>query len=139
MEFAAIRSFDNYITANIIKSRLESEGIYCFLKDQNITLMYGAAFTKIVLQVPLQDQEKAQALLLETEKEMAEQQAKPGFWEDDTEQLNPENKICVHCGSKNTRRVEDKKDSFLLSWLFDRLKMNYQSDRWHCFHCAEDF
>lgn len=139
MEFAAIRSFDNYITANIIKSKLESEGIFCFLKDQNITTMYGAAFTQIILQVPAEDQEKALSILLESEKEMAEAQDQPGFWEEDTEQLDPDNRICVHCGSKNTRRMEDKKDSFILSWLFNRLKMKFQSESWHCFHCGENF
>lgn len=139
MEFAAIRSFDNYITANIVKSKLESEGIYCFLKDENITMMYGAAFTKIILQVPASEQERAYAILLELEKELENEQAQPGFWEDDTEQLNPDNRICVYCGSKNTRRNEDKKDSFLLSWLFDRMKMKYQSEKWHCFHCGKNF
>lgn len=139
MEFATIRSFDNYITANIVKSKLESEGIYCFLKDQNITTMYGAAFTKIVLQVPADAEQKANSILLELEKEMAEEQAQHGFWEEDTEQLDPDNRVCVHCGSKNTRRIEDDKDSIPLSWLFKKLKIKFQSEKWHCFHCGEDF
>lgn len=139
MEFAAIRSYNNYVTANIIKSKLESEGIFCFLKDQNITTMYGAAFTQIIVQVPVDQQEKAIAFLIETEKEMEEAQNQPGFWEEDTDQLNPDNRVCVHCGSKNTRRIEDDKDSFLLSWIFKKLKMRFQSESWHCFHCGKNF
>lgn len=139
MELTNIASYDNYFLANIIKSKLENNGILCFLKNENITTLYGAAFSQIIIQVPLQQQELAREILEQQEKEQEEEQQTIGFWEDDLSELNPQNKICVFCGSKNTRRKEDNKDFVLLTWLFKKMKMNYQSDVWHCFHCGKEF
>lgn len=36
MDFVPIRSFDNYIEANIVLYMLQNEGINCYLKDENI-------------------------------------------------------------------------------------------------------
>lgn len=139
MKLIDFRSFDNYFEANTMSSLLESEGLHCFLKNENITLMYGAAFSKIILQLPEEELELAEQILKNSEKERIAEQETIGFWESDVDQLDPSNKICPFCGSKNTRRVEDRKDSFILSWLFDRLKMDYQSNQWHCFHCGKLF
>lgn len=35
MELITVKTFDNYFSANIILTRLHSEGIICFLKDEN--------------------------------------------------------------------------------------------------------
>lgn len=139
MKLTNIASYDNYFLANIIKSKLESNGIICFLKNENITTLYGAAFSQIIIQVPLQQREQAREILENQEKEQEEEQQTIGFWDDDLSELNPQNKICVFCGSKNTRPKEDNKDFFLLTWLFKKMKMNYQSDNWHCFHCGKEF
>lgn len=36
MDYVAIRSFDNYIEANIVLSMLQDQSINCYLKDENI-------------------------------------------------------------------------------------------------------
>jgi hypothetical protein len=36
MDYVPIRSFDNYIEANIVLHRLQFENINCYLKDENI-------------------------------------------------------------------------------------------------------
>jgi predicted RNA-binding Zn-ribbon protein involved in translation (DUF1610 family) len=36
MNYVLLRSFDNYIYANILLLRLKSEGIDCYIKDENI-------------------------------------------------------------------------------------------------------
>lgn len=35
MELVTVKSFDNYFTANIFLTRLQSDGIECWLKDEN--------------------------------------------------------------------------------------------------------
>lgn len=35
MELVTVKTFDNYFSANIILTRLQAEGIICFLKDEN--------------------------------------------------------------------------------------------------------
>jgi len=37
VQFVPIQSYDNYIEANIIRSRLEQEQIICWLADENST------------------------------------------------------------------------------------------------------
>lgn len=139
MKLVDLRSCDNYVSANIIRLKLEAHGLHCFLNNENITTLYGGAFTKIILRVPEEELATAEKILLDDEIDAALEQSTLGFWENDTAQLDPDNRVCIYCGSKNTRRVEDKKDSFILSWLFDRLKINYQSEKWHCFHCGKTF
>jgi hypothetical protein len=36
MEYAQIRSFDNYIEANIVLNMLQAANINCYLKDENV-------------------------------------------------------------------------------------------------------
>ena len=35
MELVTVKTFDNYFSANIILTRLQAEGIECYLKDEN--------------------------------------------------------------------------------------------------------
>jgi Putative prokaryotic signal transducing protein len=35
MELVTVQSFDNYFSANILLTRLQAEGIECYLKDEN--------------------------------------------------------------------------------------------------------
>jgi molybdenum cofactor biosynthesis enzyme MoaA len=35
MEMVTLKTFDQYFSANILRSRLEAEGIICLLKDEN--------------------------------------------------------------------------------------------------------
>src|SRR5262245_8501977 len=36
MNYVELRSFDNYIYANILLLRMKSEGVDCYLKDENV-------------------------------------------------------------------------------------------------------
>ena len=137
--FITIRVFNDYITAYVVRATLEDNGITCFLKDENVATVWGSAVCNIKLQVPENEKEKAEALLTYSDEKARAQRATPGFLDEDTEQLDPGNRVCIHCGSKNTRRLEDKKDSPFLSWLFSGLSISFESDKWHCFHCGGNF
>ncbi|MBD0368188.1 MAG: DUF2007 domain-containing protein [Flavisolibacter sp.] len=39
MDFVLLQSFDNYIDAHIVKGRLESEDILCYLKDEHLSAL----------------------------------------------------------------------------------------------------
>lgn len=131
-----IRTFDNYIHANIVKSRLEAEGVFCFLKDENSAVMqWSIAVGGIKLQVDIQDKLLAEALLEQIDEEAGVEVETLGFWEEDTEQLNPDNKICIHCGSKNTRQEGFDKIHQILQSVF----MDSRPAQWHCFHCGSKF
>src|SRR5690606_16863295 len=105
-------AYDNYITAHIVKARLEAEGIRVALKDENTIIMqwvWSNALGGIKLQVLERDKEKATAILKQIDDEAAAEQDTPGFWEEETEQFASDNRICIHCGSKNTRKEDFNK------------------------------
>jgi hypothetical protein len=66
MQTVLLKSFDNYITANIILSRLQTEGIACVLRDEHTSTMMpylGNAIGGIKLDVAVEDAGKALELL----------------------------------------------------------------------------
>ena len=66
MKLIAVRSYDDYISANIILGRLKEEDINCFLQDENTvtTIPFLSNITGgIKLLVPEQEVNRAIALL----------------------------------------------------------------------------
>ncbi len=134
-------TFDNYVTAHIIKSRLEVEGIICTLRDEHTIVMQWAwanALGGIKLDVPPEQYELAKHILSEIDSEVEADRQTIGF-EEDTAQLNPDNRICTHCGSKNTKNLEYSKRASFLSWIMLGFPIPLKTDKWHCFHCGENF
>ncbi|MGE5108668.1 MAG: DUF2007 domain-containing protein [Sphingobacteriales bacterium] len=72
MQFIQIRSFDNYIEANMVLGMLQEHGINCHLKDENtITIdpLLSPAIGGMKLMVYASQAERANELLTEAEKE----------------------------------------------------------------------
>lgn len=70
MDFVTIKVFDNPIEAHLLKSKLESEGIPCFLQDENIVSLnplYNYAVGGIKLNIPSSDLKATQQILAEIE------------------------------------------------------------------------
>jgi hypothetical protein len=66
MEMITIRTFNNYITASMLLSRLQHEGLECYLKDEyavTIDPLLSNAIGGIKLIVRSEDIEKAKELL----------------------------------------------------------------------------
>lgn len=142
-ELVTLRTFDNYVTAHIVKSRLEAEGVMCVLQDEHTIAMQwhiAHAIGGIKLQVPAAALDTALHILEVTEQEALAEQGTIGFWdEEDIDQLDPNNRICIHCGSKNTRKEDYSKRPAFLSWLLLGFPLFFKSDKWHCFHCGSKF
>ncbi|HCQ30035.1 MAG TPA: DUF2007 domain-containing protein [Flavobacteriales bacterium] len=91
MELITIKTFDNPIDAHVMKSKLESEGVKCFLFDENVVGLnpvYNIAVGGIKLKILESDLEKAVSII------------------DETENSKPTNEkgeivICPHCHSKD--------------------------------------
>jgi len=134
-------SYYDPMLAEIIKGRLEANGIPCYIADENInTLMpiYNQLTGGVKLRVFAHDVEKAQLLIaeddsLETEEEPA-----------------TENSItCPNCGSTNVNygpAVERKHNwwsiaiSFLAAFFFlAPIYPFYANMAVHCFKCGKDF
>ena len=68
MEFIVLQTFTNYIDAHIVKGRLESEGIQCWLRDEHLSgLIVDPILTNAIagikLMVPEQDVARATEIL----------------------------------------------------------------------------
>jgi DNA-directed RNA polymerase subunit RPC12/RpoP len=90
IELITIKTFDNFINAHILKTRLESEGIECYLFDENITTLnplYNVTVGGIKLKIKNIDQEKVEKIIKEI---------------DSAEIYDEENKVikCPRCNSK---------------------------------------
>jgi DNA-directed RNA polymerase subunit RPC12/RpoP len=119
--FLNVRSYDNYISANIILQRLEAENIRAYLQDENsvtINPPLGNAIGGIKLMV--HEGQAGRALDLINE------------FEEDYKQANP----CPKCGSVNVLYIPQSNNSTnvlaaITSWLFG----NYAASIKHVYHC----
>jgi len=109
MKLLTVRTFDNPIDAHLVKAKLESESILCYLFDENIIRLnplYNLTVGGIKLKVNEQDVEKASVVIQEFDK------AK--LMNDEGEPLK-----CPRCGStdiySNFKSIRDTKG--LLSML----------------------
>ena len=70
MSFITIKTFDNPIDAHLLRSKLESEGVRCFLFDENIVglnPLYNVTVGGIKLKINEDDSDKVKAILAEIE------------------------------------------------------------------------
>ncbi len=142
-DLVTIKTYETYIAAQIVKGRLEDDGIECFLKDEESVTMYwlwSNALGGVKLQVKQEDETLAKNKIEIWEQEATEDSDTPAYWEDnDDEQLNPNNRVCIHCGSKNTHKIGYSKPSAAFTILLLGFPLLFRSNKWHCFHCGEDF
>ena len=70
MSLITAKTFDNPIDAHLLRSKLENEGIQCFLFDENIVginPLYNVTVGGIKLKILEEDVEKVKAILSEME------------------------------------------------------------------------
>ena len=107
MNYEVLISFDNYIYANILLLRLKSDGIDCYIKDENtITIdpLLSPAIGGMKLMVNESDMARATTLLEELELEYLKTLA------------------CPNCGATSIQRITRKRNpSNLFSNFLSRL------------------
>jgi DNA-directed RNA polymerase subunit RPC12/RpoP len=134
MKLITLRTFDNSPEAHIAQSKLESEGIYCFLFDENmVTLnpLYNITVGGIKLKINEDDLTKAQEILNSVE---------------NTPLTNEAGEVikCPKCGSTNLfigfKSMKGLKGitSFLISILFMIFPLFYKSV-YSCKNCGTEF
>jgi DNA-directed RNA polymerase subunit RPC12/RpoP len=128
MNFTIIQVFNNYIEANIMRGRLEEEGINCWLKDEVIVTVdpiLTNAVGGIKLMVPEVQAERAFDLLKQYRSE-TEARIK-----------------CPRCGSSNIEYVTTPRKAsnwfgVLIGILFTSFALS--GDKvYHCFNCGNEF
>lgn len=127
MSFITVRSFDNYIDANIILAKLQQEGIHCFLQDEytvTIDPILTNAIGGIKLVVPPNEVKQAKAMLEVFDAERRQQLK------------------CPSCNSHNIEYISNPKRSG--NWLSALLSFSFTSyavsikKTYHCFDCGHE-
>lgn len=132
MALITLKRFDNPVDAHLLKSKLESEDIPCFLLDENtVTLnpLYNVAVGGIRLQVMEEHMKQAQAILQSIE-------GTP-YTTEKGEVLK-----CPSCGSENiTSHFHSIKGvrAVLLAIATALLAYPFYKNRYKCEHCGEVF
>lgn len=141
-ELVTLEVYDNYVSAHIVKSRLEHEGIMSYIKDeQTVTMnwMWSNAIGGIKLQVLKSDEARARELLAADEVVYEASIEHDAYRTEDKSQFDPNNKICIYCGSKNTKAETYRKDWAYTFMLLLGFPIAVKSDKWHCFNCSKKF
>jgi hypothetical protein len=136
-----IITFESYrdpMLAHIIRTKLEANGIPCFIEDDHmagLNALYSQS-TGIKLNIFERDLEKCRLILAEdTEYDLEEHV-----------EIDPETEtviICPYCASTNISRIErgDARPDWIntLFSFFANIFPFYSQKVWHCFNCKQDF
>lgn len=123
MKFKTLKIFDSYVEAHLLKTKLESKMIYCFLQDENSIAtnpLYSYALGGIKLKVKEEDFKEALTILEEIENYSYHFEDKLG---------------CENCGSSlfytNYKSIKNLKGIFLMliSFLFQTYPIYYKNVR----------
>ncbi len=132
-----VNSFDNPIDANMFKSRLESEGIQCFLPDEHTVSTYmflSTAVGNIRVMVKESDYKRAEEIAedfrsdITADEEIAEHGSNctPG-------------EICPECGSEETACFINNKRRAALSIILLGFPLFFPSKECKCSTCTYEW
>jgi hypothetical protein len=137
-----IITFESYydpMLAHIVRTRLEANGIPCFLTDENIigaNPLYNTAVGGVKLKIFERDLQKCKDILA-SEGDLHEQ--------DHFEIDNESNTyvVCPYCASNNVSQIvpgESKEQwSDFLNSIVNLVNPLHTQNNWHCNNCQGDF
>ncbi|WP_295719498.1 DUF2007 domain-containing protein [Mucilaginibacter sp.] len=129
-----IITFENYydvMLAHIVRTKLEDNGIACFIADENtITAnpIYNQAIGGIKLKIFERDLERCRAILA----------ADGDLHDQDHIEIDEETNnlvICPFCASTNVGPTDPGKFASFISVVLPFVN----NKAWHCFNCQQDF
>ena len=133
-KLVTVATFSDVLEAKIVQSMLESEGVSCFMHDENIigiNWMLSAAVGGVKLKVRESDLNEASLLLSENAKMVIV----PEFGSDERAQSSSDAVRCPECGSDNVVREQLSKRAFFLSWIFLGFPLPFFRNSYRCLSC----
>ena len=124
MNLSVLKTFDNYFTANILLTRLQADGVECYLKDENtvtIDPLLSNAIGGIKLMVRAEELGTARQLL---------QAYDNGFME---------SAICPQCGTNNFRQHVKATGSNVFNAVLSILSLPFsksEEQEYRCGNCG---
>jgi hypothetical protein len=148
--YETIATFETVVQAHVAKSKLESEGIQSFIRDEHImgvNPLYSPAMGGVRLQVEAADSARAK-LVLETIVSVEElQELEKEALDSALDSLGDESKRaysgrppCVYCGSALTHRQKDVPGGIGMLFAFLGLGVYFPiKAKWRCDDCERCF
>jgi len=134
-KFTTIKVFEYPHEAQIIRNKLESEGIYVFLKDE-LTIQtdnfLSNAIGGVKLQVKTKDIKRAKEIVALFKKEPLQKIKELVLKED-------ESVACPNCNSIDIRVSKEIKGIVGVLLLFFGLPLPIYKKEYHCFDCYKNF
>ncbi len=133
-KLVTVATFTDVIEAKIVQSMLESEGISCFVQDENIVginWLYSAAVGGVKLKVREADRDEA-AMLLSGDVRIEEV---PQFTPIESEGGSEDRVRCPACGSEDLFREHVSKRAFFLSWILLGFPVPFFKSVYKCLSC----
>jgi hypothetical protein len=135
-KIVTLNTYYDPILAEIIRTRLEANGISCFIADGNTigaNPLYNQALGGVKIKVFEKDVERCREILAQNEELSLEDE--PGIEAANT---------CPYCRSTNVKygaATEVKAGWFtsFLSFIILAFPFLYARKSWHCFNCGRDF
>lgn len=134
-----IITFESYydpMLAHIIRSRLEANGIPCFITDENIlggSPLYNNTLGGVKLKVFEKDVERCREILA----------AEGDLHEDDhfeVDNVNNTYVVCPFCASTNISSiVKNEDETGMLNSFVNLINPFSIQKNWHCNNCLQDF
>lgn len=124
MELVTVRTFSNYISANLLLSKLRNGGIECYLKDENTVTMdplltYAVGGIKLV--VKKEDTEEVLKILQQFDEDYMQ------------------TAVCPKCGSHKIELVPKRNTAnivtAILSWIFSSYAVSAENV-YQCGNCG---
>jgi hypothetical protein len=134
-----LESYYDPMLAHIIRTRLEANGISCFVTDESgigALPLYNQTVGGVKLKIFERDLEKCREILA----------VEGDLHENDHFEIDDETNtyvMCPYCASTNVRNINENTDeeqslTFLNSFM-NLVNPFYVQKNWHCFNCQSDF
>ena len=134
-KIVTFQSYYDPMLAHIVRTRLEANGIPCFIADENTigaNPLYNQAVGGVKLKIFERDMEKCRKILSE-EGDMHEQ---------DHYEIDEETNtyiVCPYCASTNVSNITKEEEDGLLDSLVNLVSPFHTPKNWHCNNCLQDF
>jgi hypothetical protein len=133
-----IITFESYydpMLAHIVRSRLEANGISCFIADENTigaNPLYNQAVGGVKIKIFERDLQRCRDILA-NEGDLHEQDH---FEIDDETNTYV---VCPFCASTNVSNIAAENESGLLDSFINLVNPFNSQKNWHCNNCQQDF
>ena len=134
-KIVTFQSYYDPMLAHIVRTRLEANGISCFVADENTigaNPLYNQAVGGVKVKVFERDLERCRAILA-TEGDLHEQ---------DHFEIDDENNtyvVCPYCASTNVNNISADKGEGLFDSFINLVNPFQSQKNWHCNNCQQDF